>query len=181
MVEVEQKVFNFWSLILQALTAAGLIYFAWRQHQINKRMQELADYVAVFITPMPNSTLQIKNVGRSNLYLHKWEIGSLSETYVKPWILPTGEGSQILIATQPQAGQHLSKFYFTDEKDIKYLSIGEVVMEPVEFQLPPSTTPPQTQADIPQNQVIGAQSVNIQIKLRMRAWAYKTEKYDWTI
>src|SRR3989338_4384720 len=182
MLEIKQEIFNFWSIVLQILTAGGLIYFAWRQTQINKRMQELADYVAVFMIPMANFSLQIKNVGRSNLYLHKWEIGSLTETYVKPRILPTGEGPQILIQISSQAGQHLAKFYFTDEKDIKYLSTGEVVIEPVGFQLPPPTTPPQSQQqDLLQGQTSGIQPINISVQMRMRAWAYKTEKYNWTI
>jgi len=52
------------------------IYFGWKQYQINKRMKELADYVAVSIIPLPGFQLQIKNVGRINLYLHKWEMAS---------------------------------------------------------------------------------------------------------
>jgi len=163
--------------------ATGAIIFGWKQYQINKRMQELSDYVAVSIIPMKNFRLQIKNVGRSNLYLHKWEIGSLSETYTRSWILPAGEGSQILITIPPQQqGQHLAKFYFTDERDIKYLSTGEVVIEPVAFQLPSSTTPPHPQQqDISQGQMTGIQPLGISVQLRMRAWAYKTEKYNWTI
>lgn len=167
---------------LQFLTTAGLVYFAWRQTQINKRMQELADYVAVSMIPDPsgNLQLQIMNVGRSNLYLHKWEVGSISETLVKPWLLPTDAKAKILIAIQPpQVGQHLAKFYITDENNQKYISTGEVSIEPVAFQLPTLTTPPQIQ-DNTQNQVSGSQPV-VNIQLRMRAWSYKTEKYNWTI
>ncbi len=166
------------------VAALGAAFFGWKQYQINKRMQELSDYVAITIIPLKNFILQIKNVGRSNLYLHKWEIGSLSETNTKPWLLPAGEGSQILIAIPPQQqiGQHLAKFYFTDEKGRKYLSTGEVVIEPIGFQLPISTTPSQPPSqDVPQDQITGAQPVGISIQLRMRAWSYKTEKYDWII
>lgn len=90
MMEIKQEIFNFWSIILQILTAGGLIYFAWRQTQINKRMQELSDYVALSIMPAVSGfSIEILNVGRANLYIHKWQIGSLSETYVKPLLLPT--------------------------------------------------------------------------------------------
>ena len=186
---MQQELFNFWSAILQilavlfqVLTAGGLIYFAWRQTQINKRMQELADYVAVSLIPDPNGQLQLQimNVGRSNLYLHKWEVGSISETLVKPWLLPTESKSKIIIGIQPpQIGQHLAKFYLTDENNQKYLSTGEVSIDPVGFQLPTLTTPPQTQDNI-QNQTAGSQAI-VNVQLRMRAWSYKTEKTDWTI
>ncbi len=173
--KLSQDIFNFWFLIAQALTAGGLIYFAWRQTQINKRMKQLADYVAISISPGPSGQIQIQNVGRSNLYLHKWEIGRLNETFVKPWLLPTEGRSKILIAIPPdQIGQHLAKFYLTDEIDQKYLSTGEVTVEATSFKLPNSTTPPATQESIP-----GMPAVSVQ--LRMRAWSYKTEKYDWKI
>ena len=177
---MEQHVFNFWSIILQILTAVGLIYFALRQTQINKRMQELADYVALSISPAQGFQLQVINVGRVNLYLHKWEIGSMNETFVKPLLLPAEGKSKILITIQPpQIGQHLAKFYLTDEADQKYLSTGEVMVEPVVFQLPQTTTPPQIQGS-EQNQTSGAQPA-INVQLRMRAWSYKTEKSKWII
>ena len=160
------------------IAAIGAVYFGYRQYQINKRMQELADYVAVSISPQENFTLQLSNVGRSNLYLHKWEIGSLNETYVKPWLLPAEIKSKILIGLHPpQVGQHLAKFYLTDEGNQKFVATGEVAIEPIAFQLPISTTPPQQQEA--GTQISGFQPLNVQ--LRMRAWAYKTEKYEWTI
>lgn len=179
MIKLPQEIFNFWSLIFQILAAGALIYFAYRQYQINKRLKDLADYVAISIIPGMQEQLRITNVGRVNLYLHKWEIGSLSETYVKPWLLPTEGKSEIIITLSGQIGQHLAKFYLTDETDQKYLSSGEVVIEPIAFQLPISTTPPQVQeGNIPQASG-GVQPISVQ--LRMRAWSYKTEKYNWTI
>lgn len=161
------------------IAAIGAVFFGYKQYQINKRMQELADYVAVAIAPGQNFSLEIMNVGRINLYLHKWEIGSISETYVRALLLSTEARPKILIRSQPpQIGQHLAKFYLTDEKGSKYLATGEVTIEPVGFQLPSSTTPPQQQG-IPQGQVGGIQGVNVQ--LQMRAWSYKTERYNWSI
>lgn len=178
---MKQEIFNVWSIILQLFTAGGLIYFAWRQTQINKRMQELADYVAISISPANSFQLQVMNVGRVNLYLYKWEIGSMSATFVKPLLMPTDGKSNILISVQPpQLGQHLAKFYLTDEAGEKYLSTGEVAVEPVAFQLPQTTTLPQIQ-ESGQNQTSGIQPININVQLRMRAWSYKTEKCNWTI
>ena len=120
------------------------------------------------------------NVGRINLYIHKWEAGSLANTYVKPLLIPTEVKSTIIINFQPPLmGQHLLKIYLTDEKDQKYLATGEIVIEPVAFQLPPSSTEPQVQQELPTQQLSGVQSINI--KTLMRAWSYKTERYDWMI
>ncbi len=162
--------------------AIGALIFGWKQFQINKRMQELADYVAVSIIPLKDFKLQIMNVGRINLYIHKWEAGSLANTYVKPLLIPTEAKSSIIINFQPSLlGQHLLKIYLTDEKDQKYLSTGEVVIEPVAFQLPPpSTTEPQVRQEPPTvPQISGVQPINI--TTQMRAWSYKTEKYNWMI
>lgn len=175
------ETYNIWAIILQLLTAAGLIYFAWRQTQINRRMQELADFVAISISPAGGFQLQVENVGRVNLYIHKWEVGSMSETFVKPLLIPIDAKSKILITIQPpQIGQHLAKFYLTDEMGSRYLASGEVAIEPVAFQLPQTTTPPQNQND-GSNQTSGAQTMSVSVQLRMRAWSYKTERYEWTI
>ena len=163
--------------------AIGALIFGWKQYQINRRMQELADYVAVSIIPQKDFKLQIINVGHVNLYIHKWEAGSLANTYVKPLLVPTEAKSSIIINFQPPLlGQHLLKIYLTDEKDQKYLSTGEVVIEPIAFQFspPPASTGPQVQQEpLITPQISGAQPINI--TTQMRAWSYKTEKYDWMI
>jgi len=157
--------------------AIGALIFGWKQYQINKRMQELADYVAVSIIPLKDFKLQIMNVGRVNLYIHKWEAGSLSNTYVKPLLIPTEAKSSIIINFQtPLLGQHLLKIYLTDEKDQKYLSTGEIVIEPIALQLPLAATAPQVQQEPPATPQISGN-----ITTQMRAWSYKTEKYNWMI
>jgi hypothetical protein len=162
------------------IAAIGAAVFGWKQYQINRRMQELSDYVAISIAPKMGLQLEIMNVGRSNLYIHKWEVGAINETFVKPLLLPTEARSKILITIQPpHLGQRLAKFYLTDENDRKYLSTGEIAIEPIAFQLPMSTTPPQLQQEPSQQLSGGAQPINVQ--LRMRAWSYKTIKYNWTI
>jgi len=163
------------------IAAIGAVFFGWKQYQINKRMKDLADYVALSIVPQRNLQLQIMNVGRVNLYLHKWEMGTLQATFVKPWLLPVEAKSSILLSFQPPpVGQHLIKLYLTDETDQKYLSTGEVVIEPVAFQLPTMAPSQQEQPQEPQEQQrVGIQQLNI--ALNMRAWSYKTEKHKWEI
>jgi len=158
------------------IAAVGAVIFGTKQYQINKRMKELADYVAVSIYPSMQGQLHITNVGRSNLYLHKWEVGPLNETFVRPWLLPIEKKSEIIITIPPLIGQHFAKFYLTDEKGQRYISTGEVAVESIISQSPVSTAPVQTQDGGVQG---GTQSINIQVK--MRAWSYKTEKCNWMI
>lgn len=174
---MNQETYSILMLIFQGITAIGLVYFAWRQTQINKRMQELADYVAVSIVPK-GMVLQIMNVGRVNLYIHKWEIGSATETYVRPLLIPTDAKSSVIIALQPpQFGQHLAKIYLTDDSNRKYLSTGEVVVEPIGFQAS-TVMQPQTSLEPEPTPQLPAP---VTITFQMRAWSYKTERYDWTI
>lgn len=143
-------------------------------------MQELSDYVAISIIPQGNK-LQIMNVGRVNLYIHKWEIGSVTETYVKPILIPIDAKSSVLISLQPpQPGQHLAKIYLTDDSEKKYLATGEVVVEPVGFQMASVAAQPQVSPEPQQTSQTGG-SPQLTISFQMRAWAYKTERYEWTI
>ncbi len=179
---LSQQSYDAWSLLFQVVTAFGLIYFAWRQKQINQRMQELSDYVAVTIAP-DNFSLKIMNVGRVNLYLHKWEVGLLGETFVRPLLLPIDGRSQINVSIPPTfLGQHLVKFYVTAEEGEKYLATGEVAVEPISFQLPVAATPAVQQENFREQGTFGSNGQTpVNIQLRMRAWSYKTERYDWTI
>jgi len=180
-----------WQIIKDILNLVGIIgvaigalLFGWKQTQINKRLQELQDYVAISIIPKPEFQLQIMNVGKINLYVHKWEIGTFTETFSKAILIPAAAPSFLLISlSSPPMGQHPVRIYLTDESGEKYLSTGEVVIEPIAMRplsqiLPHSETPPLdggTQAvNPPQAQVVN-------ITARMRAWSYKTEKYNWTI
>lgn len=108
---MEQVIFNFWSIIIQALTASGLIYFAFRQTQINKRSQELQDFVAVSVIPLPSGGLNITNVGKTNLYLKKWEIGQIHEFFERPILLPAVNGINIAVPTPSDPGEYPIKLY----------------------------------------------------------------------
>lgn len=178
---METDTYNLISAFLQTITAIGAGVIGWKQYQINRRMQDLSDYVAVSMVPAPQG-FEIMNVGRSNLYLHKWEVGVLRESFVKPLLLPTEARSKINITMQlqQQSGRHLAKFYLTDERNVKYLSTGEIAVEPVSFQLPAVTTPSvELQPNFGQEQT--SISPVVQIQLRIRAWSYKTVKHNWSL
>jgi len=181
---MEQNSYNLWSLVLQIGTIIAASIFALWQVLINKRLKELQDYVAISIIPKPDFQLQIMNVGKINLYVHKWEIGTFTETFSRAILIPAAAPSFLLISlSSPPMGQHPVKIYLTDESGKKYLSTGEVVIEPIAIrplsqilprpELEPSKEETQTSVS-PQAQVVN-------IMARMRAWSYKTEKYNWEI
>lgn len=173
------------------LAAGGALWFGWSQNEINKRMRALSDYVAVNIvgfilrddaTGQPRPMVQIKNVGKLNLYLHKYEIGGATETYKQARLIDCSGDiffSAAVPITMGQLGmQELPvKLYLTDEFDVKYLYQGAIEtrqsVQSVQNQLPViSGTPQQDQA---------AQQFVLQAGMGIRAWSYKTEKFDWKI
>lgn len=172
------------SLIGVLGTGIGALLFGWKQTQINKRMQELQDYVAISIIPKPELRLQIMNVGKINLYVHKWEIGLLTENFPKAILIPAAAPSFLLTSLSSLSiGQHPVKIYLTDESGKKYLSTGEAIIEPIAIHplsqvLPHPETPPVDDGTQTVN-IVQAQTMDIKIK--MRAWSYKTEKYNWII
>ena len=181
---MEQNSYNLLSLVLQVFTIIAASVFALWQVLINKRLKELQDYVAISIIPKPDFQLQIMNVGKINLYVHKWEIGTFTETFSRAILIPAAAPSFLLISlSSPPVGQHPVKIYLTDESGEKYLSTGEVVIEPIAIrpisQILPQSETPSLNEGTPTINSPQAQVVNITAK--MRAWSYKTEKYNWTI
>lgn len=185
---MKQETYNLLSLITQVLIGIAAGIFAFGQWKINRRLQHLSDYIAVEITVKKSEartalSVHFKNVGRVNLYLHKWEVGSHNSTNVRPWILPVGPDSKISVnvpitSQETFLGQHMIKLYWTDERGDKYLTIGEVAVEPVEIQM---ELPVEDQTN--SGNVANAQpNVSpLSMHLQARAWAYKTEKADWTL
>lgn len=172
------------SEIIALLATSAAVYFAYLQTKINKRLQDLEDYVAVSIVPRENFRLDIMNVGKINLYLHKWEAGVQTENFMEPVLIPAGTASFISILIKPEIGKKLVKFYLTDEFKRKFLSRGEISIEPVSVH-PVSQMQPQIQQEIqtqglPQTGVLNQPHI-VNITANMRAWSYKTEKYNWEI
>ncbi|MDD5639387.1 MAG: hypothetical protein PHR47_01090 [Candidatus Pacebacteria bacterium] len=171
---MQQELFNqeylnlqYWFLGFQIITGLAAVMFAFLQYKINKRLQRLQDYVAVTIVPIANPLLprlQIVNVGKINVYLHKYEIGSNKEAYAKAMLIPAGSGSFLLLPIKSSVlGQNMDiKLYLVDELGEKYISTGEAILEKqiIATQKPDGTTENIT-------------------AIEPSAWSYKTIKKDW--
>ncbi len=166
-------------MTLIAAFLAGI--FAYYQYQINKRVVQLQDYVAITIVPFVVDNIpriQVFGVGRTNLYLHKYEIDGVNETYSEARLLACGSNMAFIIPV-PQHKPNTEmpvRFYLTDEFGDKYISTGAIIIDQ-QFQVQPSPVPnpeQQTPAQVQATQQLIMRS-------NIRAWSYKTEKYEWTI
>ena len=162
-------------------TLLAAAYFAFRQNSINNRLKELQDYVGLSIVPLSNLRLQTTNVGRTNLYLHKWEVGENVGNFDEP-ILISAEGKTSLIITlMPNSlGKKRAKFYLTDESKKKFLSEGEVILQAI------SSTPIVSQVRLPgqpEDQSVTGSPVILgsEVKVSMTAYSYRTIPFDWSV
>lgn len=171
---MEQQSYNLWSFVFQAISGTAIAVFAFFQWKINARLKKLEDYVAVSIVPMGagDLRLQILNVGKINLYLQKYEIGTDHESFAKPMLIPAGSNSFLLVAIKNyNLGQNLDiTLYLIDELGEKFISTGEAKVENISLvkQTPASqgsTSPTFETINVPQ----------------AVAWAYKTIKKDWEL
>jgi len=160
------------------VAAIGAVYFGWRQTQINKRMQELTDYVAISIVPMGPGTnlIKVMNVGRMNLYLKQYVIGANTEIFQNPLLIPagTGENSNLLITLRLLQPVMPMRFYLLDELGEKYISTGQIIVEQQTVPISPRSTLQESGTAAPQP----IQSV---VLPDFKIWTFKTEKYKWII
>lgn len=160
---MEQLTYNLWSFIVQIITACAAVVFALWQININRRLKKLQDYCAVSIVPMGTNDLrlQIINVGKINLYLQKYEIGTNHEAYAKPMLIPAGSNSFLIVPIKNfNIGQSMDiKLYLIDELEEKFISTGEAVVNEINVQTGDSTQ---------------------KIK-QVTGWAYKTIKENWKL
>ena len=165
------------------ITAIGAGIFGWKQLEINKRLKELQDYVAVSIIPKENLRLQIINVGKIKLYIHKWEVGRVSESYTKAVLIPAGSDSpKIGIGLNGlPPGEHDFKMYITDEKNEKYISTGKVFADPVPITAQPLSVVGPIATGETQESGTGIGQTQTLIRINLRAFSFKTEKYDWNL
>ena len=180
---MDTETYNLISLLVLSATAVGAIVFGGWQIKINQRLKKLQDYVAVSIIPKKDSRLQIMNVGRVNLYLHRWEVGNRSENFYESILIPAGAKPALLVSVDPNVGEKPVRLYLTDESGKKYLSTGKVVIEPVSVR-PLSQMQPQSQQQSPGTptpQVAPIHPTPVQILTRMGALSYKTKRYNWEL
>jgi len=176
---MKQEIYNSLAIFLGLVTTIAAIIIGWVQVRINNRLKELQDFVAVAIIPRENLQLQLTNVGKVNLYLHKWEVGSATENYKKAVLIPTSAMSSLMITVPPQLGSNVLKLFLTDEKNEKYLSTGEVIVEPISVR-PISYMQTQKEQEVIKTSGIIPENLN-QITVNLRAFSYKTQKYNWKI
>jgi hypothetical protein len=152
-------------------------------------MKELSDYAAAFIAPVNsrNSTdgLSVKNVGRVNLYIHRWEIGPISASVKNPLLLPVDPNSGFHIGIpQGMVGVHFVKIYLTDETSKKYLATGEVKIQavPVGIQIPQQAGDlGQMPMQQPGTTAQPGNQANLQFITPITAHSYQTKLYEWMI
>jgi len=179
---IQTDILRYIEIISVAITAIGAGIFGWKQLEINKRLKELQDYVAVSIIPQNNLRLQIMNVGKINLYIHKWEVGRLNENYTKAVLIPTGTNSFIEIGLNGLLiGEYDFKMYITDEKNEKFISTGKVFVDPVSVNTQPLSIINPVATGETQEQGTGQNQVQTIIQIKLRAFSYKTEKYNWNL
>lgn len=173
--------FGFLGPLVTLATGIAIGYFTYTQNLINRRLKELQDYVGLSIVPLNNLNLQITNVGRTNLYLHKWEVGENTNNFEEPILISAEGKTNLIIALTPQnIGKKRAKFYLTDESRKKFLSEGEVIIVPV------SSTPIMSQVRLPNQQgdegITGNPVVlGQQIQVTMAAYSFRTVQLDWVI
>lgn len=180
---MKQEPYYLLSVIIGSLTAIFAIIIGVLQGIINKRLKDLQDYVAISIAPLPDSQLKVSNVGKSNLYLHKWEIGSMNESFDEPLLIPISQDAALIIAiTKVNIGRNRTRLYLTDEKKKKYISSGDVIIEQG-TPIPLSHMIPQFPINIQQseNQTAIGGSGQIVIPLMVKVHNYRIKKYKWKL
>lgn len=176
-----QELFNILYLIVYIVGALAAGVFVLVQIWINGRLMTLQSYVTVSMVPArhPDGSywLYVKNVGKINLYLMKSEIGPNVVNLEKGRLISVG-GDPFYMLPIPVApnllGQEMIvKLYLQDELRVKYLTAGGLVIDPqLQSGVPtPDAVPPMILVNQPPMIVPGS----------VRAWTYKTEKFEWNI
>lgn len=171
---MEQLTYNLWSFIFQVITGIAAVLFAFFQYKINNRLKKLQDYVAISIVPMSagDLRLQIINVGKINLYLQKYEIGTDHEAFAKPMLIPAGSNSFLLVGIKNyNVGQKMDvTLYLIDELGEKFISTGETTVQNISLVKQAASSIGSTAPSF--------ETVNLP---QAAAWAYKTIRKDWEL
>ena len=167
-----------WVLAVQIIASVLTLLFVLWQIFINKRLKELQDYVAVSFVPAitPNGgQIQIFNAGKINLYLHKFEVGQISHTFSKSRLLAVGGSERnfygVPVSLNPVNTEMEIRLYLTDESNKKYLATGGYILDALAVPQPVLAPP---EGGTPPVQIPALQ-------LNLRAWTYRTEKFEWNI
>ena len=168
---MSQELFNILSIILQMIIAIGAIFFALWQTLINSRLKKIQDYVSISLVPTKDTftnefQLQIKNVGKINVYLYKYEIGEQTHSFENARLIASGSDTFYVVNVPiNNLNKELPvKTYLRDEFNNKYLTTGAIIIDAITLV----------------NE--GAQQLQSpSVRLSLRAWSYRTEKFNWCI
>ena len=136
----------------------------------------MQDYVAISTAPF-GMQLQIMNVGKINLYLHKYEIGTATESYSKPLLIPVGNNAFLLVPIKSHVlDKNMNvKLYLIDELGEKYFSEGEVMVK--EITIPQ----PIVQGTLQSEATAAPATEPIRRPQATSAWSYKTVRSNWKL
>lgn len=151
------------SLSIQIITLVAATYIGIVQTQINTRQAQLQDFVAIAASSDNSGTkITLLNTGKTNLYIHKIEIGDKTFSYDRPRLLATGTLASSYYWVNPPETLPLNKdfdlkVYVTDQFGTQWISehAGQVHQYSGEFQGKP----------------VSNRALNM--------WSYQTEQKNW--
>jgi hypothetical protein len=178
---MEEIILRYLEVIGLVIAAVGAVFFGFKQNQINKRLKELQDYISISLVPARDTQtnkfqLQIRNVGKANVYLYKYEVGAITNSYDRARLIAAGisNDTPFFIIPVPIGTINTEmevRIYLKDEFDNRYLSTGGVIIDANPI-IPPVSSP---------EEQVGSQPLQVPVMVGLRAWSYKTERYDWIL
>ncbi|MDR3510005.1 MAG: hypothetical protein P4L73_00085 [Caulobacteraceae bacterium] len=178
--------FEFWQLVVMSIQAglmlATLLVAAAigaRQNEINGRLQQLQDFVAISVTP-GDSQILLKNTGKVNLYLWGFYFPGNHHKFNRPRLIAAGSpDSAFYWLPAPSINaihgtEFELKLYLTDEFDHKWIADagGEVTILPAQ----PATTAPKAR----RTKAAPSAAPPLQTAI-MKVWSYRTYRDNWTL
>jgi len=122
------------SLFIQALIGLGAVTFAFLQWRINRRLKQLQDFVSISVHYEDKLTcLTVLNVGKSNLYVYKYEFAGKTESMERGELIPLDvavEATYRIIIPIEELIMHTVytlKLYVSDGGKKKYISEHDVI------------------------------------------------------
>lgn len=115
-----------YSLLLQVSVLISAVVIGRYQININSRLKDLQDVVAIYARP-GKGVIEILNVGKVNLYIHKFELPGNVQNFDRPRLLPAGAVGDALYWIPPPTSlkdgeQFDLKLYLTDDFKNKWIA-----------------------------------------------------------
>jgi len=161
--QILQTIFTGFTVVI-AIVAVILAYkVGQKQNEINSRLLQMQDYVAISVTPKGDS-IALWNTGNSNLYMWGFDMPGNNQRFDKPRLISKSEVAHYWIPA-PNLGKLASttnfdfRLYLTDEHDSKWVSENGGEASPTKI----------TKEDKEVDALI------------IKVWAHKTTKTNWSL